>query len=46
MNKGPVKIKFTCKERLSIMPASQNGTKAKYAKRKPASYLDGQVRTI
>lgn len=23
------------------MPASQNGTKAKYAKRRPASYLHG-----
>ena len=23
------------------MPASQNGTKAKYAKRRPASYLQG-----
>ena len=30
----------TCKERLSTIPASQNGTKARYAKRRPASYLD------
>ena len=30
---------LTCKERVSTMPASQNGTKAKYARRRPASYL-------
>ena len=32
---------LTCKERPSITPASQNGTKAMYAKRRPATYLHG-----
>lgn len=30
---------LTCKEILSIIPASQKGTNAKYANRSPASYL-------
>jgi len=40
-NKDKVNLasQLTCKERPSITPASQNGTKAKYAKRRPASYL-------
>lgn len=38
---GLITLYNTCKERLSIAPASQNGTKAKYPKRRPASYLQG-----
>lgn len=36
--------KFTCKERLSMTFASQNVTKAKYARRRPASYLSRDKR--
>lgn len=37
---------LTCKERLSITPASQNGTKAMYAKKRPASYLHWNSKEI
>lgn len=41
-----VTLKLTCNERPSIVPASQNGTNAKYAKKRPAAYLHEEIKKL